>query len=116
VTVTLTNRERAHLKAKAHALEPFVHVGGAGLTDAVVAEVEKALTAHELIKVKIAGDDREQRVAVGEAICARTGAAAVHRVGKVLILWRPRPLEDDGSTVEKTKTPNPQRPTPKKPR
>lgn len=93
VTVTLTNRERAHLKAKAHALEPFVHVGGAGLTDAVVAEVEKALTAHELIKVKIAGDDREQRAAVGEAICARTGAAAVHRVGKVLILWRPRPLE-----------------------
>lgn len=93
MAATLTNRERAHLKAKAHALEPVVHTGTAGLTDAVIAEVEKALTAHELIKVRIAGDDREARVAVGDAICERTGAAAVHRVGKVLILWRARPLE-----------------------
>jgi RNA-binding protein len=107
VTVTLTNRERAHLKAKAHALEPFVHVGGAGLTDAVVAEVEKALTARELIKVKIAGDDRDQRAAVGDAICARTAAAAVARVGKVLILWRPRPLEEDAPVKPPTPTPSP---------
>jgi putative YhbY family RNA-binding protein len=97
--VTLTNRERAQLKAKAHALEPFVHVGGAGVTDAVIAEVEKALTAHELIKVKIAGDDREERAAAGETISARTDAAVVHRVGKVLILWRPRPLEETAAGV-----------------
>lgn len=92
---TLTARERAHLKARAHALEPVVHVGGSGLTEAVIAEVDRALTAHELIKVKIGGDDRAERVAIGNDLSARTGAAAVHRVGKVLILWRPRPLEPD---------------------
>jgi RNA-binding protein len=89
----LTTRERAHLKARAHTLEPFVHVGGSGVTDRLVAEVDRALTAHELLKVKIASDDRADRVAIGDEICARTGATAVHRVGKVLILWRPR--EDD---------------------
>lgn len=89
----LTNRERAHLKARAHALEPVVHVGNAGVTDTLVAEVDRALTAHELIKVKIGTDDRAERVAVGDEICARTDATAVHRVGKVLILWRPRPAD-----------------------
>ena len=87
----LSPRERAHLKARAHALEPVVHVGNAGITDTVVAEVDRALTAHELIKVKITSDDREARVAAGDEICSRTNATAVHRVGKVLILWRPRP-------------------------
>ena len=87
----LNNRERAHLKARAHALEPVVHAGSAGVTDALVAEVDRALTAHELIKVKIAVDDRDARVAAGEEISTRTSATAVHRVGKVLILWRPRP-------------------------
>ena len=86
----LTNRERAHLKARAHALEPKVHVGGAGVTDPVVAEADRALTAHELIKVKIGSDDRAGRVAMGDEIAARTGATVVHRVGKVVILWRPR--------------------------
>lgn len=86
---TLTARERAHLKARAHALEPVVQTGSSGVTDTLVAEVDRALTAHELIKVKIGDDDRVQRVATGDALAARTDAAAVHRVGKVLILWRP---------------------------
>jgi len=68
-----------------------VQVGGTGVTERLIAEVDRALTAHELIKVKIALDDRAERIAVGDAICARTSAAPVHRVGKVLILWRPRP-------------------------
>ena len=87
----LSNRERNDLKARAHALEPRVHVGGSGVTEPLIAEVERALTAHELIKVKIASDDREARVAMGEEIAERTGATTVHRVGKVLILWRARP-------------------------
>src|SRR5215211_7061756 len=91
---TLTNRERAHLKARAHALEPVVQIGTAGITDAVVAELDRALTAHELLKVRIGVSDREARVAVGDELCARTDATAVHRVGKVLILWRPRPDQD----------------------
>ena len=90
---TLTPRERAHLKARAHALEPVVQSGSAGVTDALVAEVDRALTAHELIKVRIGAADRVDRLAIGDEISARTTAAAVHRVGKVLILWRPRPAE-----------------------
>lgn len=66
------------------------------MTDALVAEVDRALTAHELIKVKVGANDREERVAIGDEICARTGATAVHRVGKVLILWRPRPTDAEG--------------------
>ena len=89
----LTSKERAHLKARAHALEPFVQTGGAGITDAVVKEVDRALTAHELLKVRIGTDDRAERVALGDELCARTGATAVDRVGKILILWRPRPMD-----------------------
>ena len=85
----LTARERAHLKARGHALEPVVHVG-TGVTDGLIAEIDRALTAHELIKVKIGVDDRAARIAIGDEVCARTAAVPVHRVGKVLILWRPR--------------------------
>ena len=90
---TLTPRERAHLKARAHALGPVVQTGSAGVTDAVVTEVDRALTAHELIKVKLGVDDREARVSAGDELAARTGATVVHRVGKIAILWRPRPEE-----------------------
>jgi RNA-binding protein len=90
---TLTARERAHLKARAHALEPVVAVGHAGVTDQLVAEVERALTAHELIKVRIGGADREEREALGSDLASAVDAAVVHRVGKVLILWKPRPAE-----------------------
>ena len=54
-------------------------------------EVDRALAAHELIKVKILGDDRDEREAIGNALCAGTDAAPVQRVGKVLVLWRPKP-------------------------
>ena len=86
----LTARDRARLKARAHALDPVVQVGTAGVTDSLIGEVDRALTAHELIKVRIPVEDREERVAIGDEICARTAAAAVHRVGKVLVLWRRR--------------------------
>jgi RNA-binding protein len=92
--VTLSPRERAHLKARAHALEPKVMVGHGGVTAAVIAEVDRALTAHELIKVKILGDDRDAREAIGNQLCSGTGAAPVQRVGKVIVLWRPKPEED----------------------
>ena len=92
--ITLTPRERAHLKARAHALEPVVQVGQAGLSESVAAELERALTAHELIKVRIGGADRAARQALAAAICARSGAAQVQSVGKVLVLFRPRPDDE----------------------
>jgi RNA-binding protein len=89
--VTLSARERAHLKARAHPLEPVVQVGQAGVTPELTAEVDRSLTAHELIKVRVGGADRHERERVGDALAAATDAAVVHRVGKVVVLWRPRP-------------------------
>jgi len=90
--MTLTARERAHLKARAHALEPRVQVGQAGLSETVVKEIDRALTAHELIKVKILAD-RDARHQIAKAICDQTGSANVQQVGKVVVLWRPTPDE-----------------------
>jgi RNA-binding protein len=91
---TLTARERAHLKSRAHALEPVVNIGQGGTTDAVMAEIDRALTAHELIKVRAGGHDRDARDEIAETISERTGAAIVQQVGQVVVLWRPRPEED----------------------
>jgi RNA-binding protein len=93
--LSLTSRQRTQLKARAHALDPVVHVGHAGLTDSVVAEIDRALAARELIKVRVDAADRAERADICEAICARTDAAEVLRVGKVLGLWRPRPDDAD---------------------
>ena len=90
--ISLTPRERAHLKARAHALEPRVQIGHGGLTDKVVAEIDRTLTAHELIKVKILAD-RDARDEIAEAMSARADAAIVQQVGKVVVLWRPNPEE-----------------------
>ncbi|MBM3770557.1 MAG: hypothetical protein FJW27_04565 [Acidimicrobiia bacterium] len=68
--VVLTSRERAHAKARAHALEPIVQVGHAGVTDALVAEVDRALAAHELIKVKLGNPNRDVRHARRHAMRA----------------------------------------------
>jgi putative YhbY family RNA-binding protein len=94
MALSLTARERSHLKARAHALEPVVHVGHGGLTEAVYAEIEKALAAHELIKVRAGAAERDDRAAMVDAICVRTGAAHVQSVGKVMVLWRPRPEDE----------------------
>lgn len=91
--VVITPRERAQLKARAHALEPVVRLGHAGLTDSVVAEVDRALAALELIKVRVGGDDREARQALSDTLCERTDAVSVQRVGKILVMWRPKPDE-----------------------
>jgi len=89
----LTSRERAALKARAHALEPVVRIGQAGVTPELVAEVDRALSAHELIKVSVGAADREERRALGDALAASVDATPVHRVGKIVILWRQRPEE-----------------------
>jgi RNA-binding protein len=87
---TLSPRDRASLKARAHRLAPVVRIGQARITPEVAAEVDRALTAHELIKVSIAVDDRAERRALGDTLAERLDASPVHRVGKILILWRRR--------------------------
>ena len=90
----LSARQRAALKARAHALEPVVQVGQAGASENVVAEVDRALTAHGLIKVRLAGAARDERHALADALSTRTDAAVVQQVGRVLVLWRPRPDDE----------------------
>jgi RNA-binding protein len=84
----LTAAERKALKAKAHKLEPVVQIGAKGLTDEVVAEIERALKAHELIKVRAAALERDLRDQALLSICEKTGAEAVQQVGKVFVIFR----------------------------
>ena len=74
-------------------MEPRVQVGHSGMTDSVAAEVDRALKAHELIKIKILDGDREVRREIADAFCTRLDAALVQSVGKVFVLWRPKPEE-----------------------
>ena len=73
----LTPAERSALRAEAHGLNPVVMIGGEGLTEAVMKEIASSLDAHGLIKVRVFGDEREERVAMYEQICAELGAAPV---------------------------------------
>jgi RNA-binding protein len=91
----LSSAERRTLRARAHDIDPVVMVGDAGLSDAVVAETDRALLAHGLIKVRVFGDDRDARQTMAAALEQRLGAALVQAIGKLIVLWRPRP-EDTG--------------------
>ena len=79
------------LKAQAHSLEPVVLIGNKGLTDEVVNEIDRALTAHELIKVRAPGLDRDEREEAFKALCERTAAEPVQHIGKVFVLYRKKP-------------------------
>ena len=80
--------ERKKLKARAHALDPIIHLGGKGLTEAVIAEIGRALDAHELIKVRAGGMERDAREAALVEICGKLAAQPVQHIGKVLVIYR----------------------------
>jgi RNA-binding protein len=84
----LSATDRKALKARAHELEPVVIVGAKGLTDEVVKEIDAALKAHELIKVRAAALERDEREGVLKTICERTGAEAVQAIGKIFVIYR----------------------------
>ncbi|MGG1946673.1 YhbY family RNA-binding protein [Trinickia sp. NRRL B-1857] len=81
--------QRADLRSQAHALKPVVLIGAEGLTDAVLAEIKVHLAAHELIKIRVFGDEREARVAIYDAICDTLNAAPIQHIGKLLVVWKP---------------------------
>jgi len=90
----LTPAERKAQRALAHHLDPVVLVGGDGLTPAVLAEIDAALNAHGLVKVRVFSDDRAARDAMLERIADALGAAPVQHIGKLLVLWRPLPPKE----------------------
>jgi len=91
VLLQLSPVERRALKARAHALEPTVLVGGGGLTQAVSGEIDRNLTAHGLIKVRVMGDDRDAREDILQRICDDLSAAPIQHIGKILVVYRPKP-------------------------
>jgi putative YhbY family RNA-binding protein len=86
---SLNPRERSALRARAHRLDPVVMVGDDGLTPAVLAEIGRSLEAHELIKVRVSGDDRDARDDILRRICGELQAAPVQHIGKILVVYRP---------------------------
>ncbi|MEJ2575393.1 MAG: ribosome assembly RNA-binding protein YhbY [Gammaproteobacteria bacterium] len=84
----LTAAQKRHLRTLAQQLRPVVMVGQRGLGDSVVAELDGALDAHELLKVKVAAGDREERAQLVETMADRTGAEVVQRIGHVAVLFR----------------------------
>jgi putative YhbY family RNA-binding protein len=90
----LTIAERKAHRADAHHLDPVVMIGNDGLTPAVVKETDAALNAHGLIKVRVLGDDRAQRDAMYQQLADQLGAAPIQHIGKLLVLWRPKPAKE----------------------
>ncbi len=84
----LNNHEKKYFRQIGHTLQPVVTLGDKGLTDTVLAEIERALEDHELIKVRINADSREQKAAFIETICSTTGAEIVQTIGHVVLLYR----------------------------
>ena len=105
----LSSAQRRELRAQAHNLNPVVSIAENGLTEAVLKEIEVNLQAHELIKIRVYGDSRDNRLAYLEKICAELGAAAVQHIGKLLVVYRPAPA--DSAAVNAPKTPKPRRST-----
>ncbi len=90
----LPRREAQLLKGRAHALKPVVMIGAKGLTPAVMAEIELALETHELIKIKLAGYEKEERQELVATICQETNAHHLQLLGAILTLYREKTKED----------------------
>lgn len=87
--IALTNAQIRFLRGQAHDLKAMLQVGGKGITDALVTEVDGALEHHELIKIRVAASDRELRDAMITDLAERSDAALVQRIGNVAVLYRP---------------------------
>lgn len=90
----LTSTERRDLRARAHGLDPVVSIAEKGLAPSVLKEIDRSLTAHELIKIRVFGDDRDARQAYLTNICAELDCAPVQMIGKLLVVYRPSPDKD----------------------
>lgn len=95
----LTPAERSVLRARAHHLEPVVIIGDSGLTPAMLREIDVHLKSHELIKIRVHGDDRNARVGMIGEIGDALEASPVQHIGKILVIYRPKPVEIEEKTA-----------------
>ena len=91
---TLSNVKKKELRRKAYSLKPFVMIGRQGLTDAVLAEIEVALDAHELIKIRIRGADKNKRSEQYSQIEQQLNAEIIHQIGFITVLYRPKTFSE----------------------
>lgn len=84
----LSNEEKKRYRAIGHKLNPIIAVGGKGVTESLLTELERALEDHELIKIKLAILDGQERQQVIDEVCQQTGAQAVQSIGKTALLFR----------------------------
>lgn len=91
--LSISTAERRALKAEAHSLNPVVTIADNGLSASVLKEIDHSLKVHGLIKIRVVTDEREQREAYLTEICQALNAAAVQHIGKLLVIWRPKPPE-----------------------
>ena len=103
--IELTPAQRREHRAEAHHLDPVVLIGGDGLTPAVQKEVDAALNAHGLIKVRVFSDDRAAREQIYLQLADELGAAPIQHIGKLLVLWRPMP--EKAKTIDEDRKPGP---------
>ncbi|MFZ9035855.1 MAG: ribosome assembly RNA-binding protein YhbY [Francisellaceae bacterium] len=87
----MTTKQKQAFKAQAHKLKPVVLIGDKGLSEAVIAEIDAALLAHELIKVKIAGAERDVRRTITDEICQKSACELVQIIGNISVLYRLNP-------------------------
>lgn len=106
--IILSPTERRALRATAHSLSPVVMIGNDGLTSTVIAEIERSLMAHELIKIRVFNDDRAQREVWLNEICDQLSAASVQHIGKLLVIWR-KSEEKAKLAAQKASRPKPSR-------
>ena len=92
--IELRPAQRKTFRADAHHLDPVVQIGGEGLTPAVTREIDRALKAHGLIKVRVFSDDRDERGALLDRLADELNAAPIQHIGKLLVLWRPIPPKE----------------------
>lgn len=90
-TIELSPTQRRALRADAHHLNPVVSISQKGITPGVLNEIDRCLKAHELIKVRLYGIEKESRPALIAEICSTLGCAEVQHIGNLLVLWRERP-------------------------
>ncbi|MES2354920.1 MAG: YhbY family RNA-binding protein [Pseudomonadota bacterium] len=87
----LTSIEQQALRARAHALDPVVAISEKGLSPSVLKEIDRSLKAHELVKIRVFGEDRAERAAIMETICTQLEALPIQHIGKVLVVYRENP-------------------------
>ena len=105
--IELTPAERREQRAQAHHLNPVVMVGSDGITPNVRKEIDAALNAHGLIKVRVFSDDRAARELMYQELAADLGAAPIQHIGKLLVLWRPIPEKE--RVIDEDRKPGPKK-------